>query len=179
MTIFRRMNGHIRPTALAAAALAALCGGALSGCKPGDPLGPDPVLAVVDGSIRPGLTADRPSAAYFTITGGPAPVALVAVTADAAQRAEMHETVRENGVVSMRAIQRVPVAANETVRFAPGGRHVMLFGLNPTAVRAGRTPMVFIFSNNDRIIADMIITPDQDGAATGGSTSGEHSGHGG
>lgn len=149
----------------------------LAACEGGNPLARDPVLSVTDGTLRPGVTPERPAAAYFTVNGGPQPVELVAVTAAAAQRVEMHETVRENGVTSMRAITRVPVAKGETVRFAPGGRHVMLFGLNQSVAATGKVPMVFIFSNNDRIVQDMrVVDPAAEADAHAGMDHG--AGHG-
>jgi len=138
-------------TALAAAALT------LSGC--GDNLGQGPVLHVASGYIEMGATPDRPAAGYFTIEGGPRDVALMAVSSDLAQRVEMHESVKENGVVSMKPLLSAPVPAKGKLEFKPGGKHLMIWNINGAAVRAGKLPMIFVFSNNnnERILFDLTI----------------------
>lgn len=130
----------------------------LTGCE--ENLGQGPVLHVASGHIVLGATPDRPAAGYFTVEGGPQPVDLVAVTADLAQRVEMHESARENGMMTMKPIRRAPVPAKGELVFAQGGKHLMVWNVNPVAIEAGTLPMVFIFTNNDHIIFDMkIIKP--------------------
>ncbi len=115
------------------------------------------VLHVASGYIELGATPDRPSAGYFTVEGGEQPVDLVAVTADLAQRVEMHESVKENGMMMMKPLRSVPVPAKGEMDFAPGGKHLMIWNINPAAIEAGRLPMVFIFTNQDRILFDLKI----------------------
>lgn len=151
----------MKPLAIAALAAAALT---LTACE--ENLGQGPVLHVASGYVQLGATADRPSAGYFTVEGGPQAVELVAVTADLAQRVEMHESARENGVMTMKPLNSAPVPAKGELEFAPGGKHLMIWNINPAAVRAGKLPMVFIFTNNDRIMFDLPIkqAPAADGA---------------
>lgn len=130
-------------------------------------------LHVASGYIVMGATPDRPSAGYFTVKGGSAPVDLVAVSADLAQRVEMHETVRENGMTSMRELLRAPVPVQGKLEFKPGANHLMIWNINGAAVRAGKLPMVFLFSNNERILFDLTIKS-PDAAAKGED---EHKGH--
>ncbi len=56
------------------------------------------------------------------------------------RRVEMHETTDEHGMVRMRPLQRLTVAAGATVSLAPGGKHLMLFDFNPGA---GAAPMAW------------------------------------
>lgn len=70
------------------------------------------------------------SVAYGAIENtGPAERHLVAVSLSCADSVEMHETSTAAGRVSMRALPSVVIGANEKVRFAPAGRHLMVFGL--------------------------------------------------
>ncbi|MDX2209127.1 MAG: copper chaperone PCu(A)C [Sphingopyxis sp.] len=131
------------------------------------------VLRVVSGHIVLPATPDRPAAGYFTVEGGSAPVDLVAVTADLAQRVEMHQTVKEDGMTSMKELLRAPVPVQGKLEFKPGANHLMIWSINGAAVRAGRLPMVFIFSNNDRIVFDLKIKKPEDAAKAGE----EHKGH--
>ena len=148
------MMKAIAPAALSALAATALtlsaCGGEVAAPKP---------LNIVSGYIEMGATPDRPAVGYFKVQGGPQPVELVAVTADLAQRVEMHESVRENNVVEMKPIDVAPVPAKGTLEFKQGGKHLMIWGINPAAVRAGKLPMAFVFTNNnnERILFDLPI----------------------
>ena len=47
-----------------------------------------------------------------------------------ADRAELHESLQSGGVMQMRPVAGVPVAAGATVTLAPGGFHIMLIGLH-------------------------------------------------
>jgi copper(I)-binding protein len=116
-----------------------------------------------------GATDDRPAVGYFRVQGGPQPVELVAVTSDLAQRVEMHESVKENGIVTMKPLLRANVPAKGELVFKQGGKHVMIWGINGAAVRAGKLPMAFVFTNNnnERILFDMVIKPAEGAAAAG------------
>ena len=43
----------------------------------------------------------------------------------------MHETETTDGVSRMRPLERLIVAPGQTVTLAPGGKHLMLYGLDP------------------------------------------------
>lgn len=146
----------MKPFAILALAATALT---LTGC--GENLGKGQPLNVVSGHIVMGATPDRPAVGYFRVQGGPQPVQLVAVTADLAQRVEMHESVKENGVVTMKPLLRADVPAKGELMFKQGGKHLMIWGINGAAVRAGKLPMAFVFTNNnnERILFDMVIKP--------------------
>lgn len=146
----------MKPFAILALAVPLL---ALTAC--GENLGKGQQLNVVSGHIVMGATADRPAVGYFKVEGGPQPVELVAVTAELAQRVEMHESVKENGVVTMKPLARAAVPAKGTMEFKQGGKHLMIWGINGAAVRAGKLPMAFVFTNNnnERILFDMVIKP--------------------
>jgi len=107
----------------------------------------------VDGAyIRLGAVTGRPAAAYFTVHGGPTPATLISVTTDVAIKAEMHETMAKNGVTSMAPFTRLEIPANTDVAFAPGGRHVMLFNMNPGIKPGARAMLTFAFADGTRIL---------------------------
>jgi len=150
----------------------------LTACE--ENLGKGPQLNVVSGHIVMGATPDRPAVGYFRVEGGPQPVELVAVTADLAQRVEMHESVRENGMMTMKPLERAAVPAKGELVFKQGGKHLMIWNINGAAVRAGKLPMAFVFTNNnnERILFDLVIKPAE--GAAGGEAAMDHSamGHG-
>jgi copper(I)-binding protein len=132
----------------------------LAGCEQAKPV-------YVDGaSVRLNANPDNPAAAYFTIHGGASAVTLRGVETDAAVKLEMHESVMRDGMMSMGPIDTVDVPAGATVAFAPAGKHVMLWKINPQAIAAGKMQFRFLFSNGDRIVVDAVIQG-PDGKPTG------------
>jgi len=177
----------MRKPALLIAALATLM--AMTGCD-------DPPPVYVDGGyVRLNANPQAPSAAYFTIHGGSDPVVLRDVTTDEAVRLEIHESMMQGGMASMKPVDSVDIPAGAKVSFAPGGKHIMLWQINPAAIADGKMSFTFIFSNGDRIIADAVVqkadggapapagnaaAPDNavtNGAMMNGAITNEHMGH--
>lgn len=69
------------------------------------------------------------AAGYFELHN-PAATALVleALESAAFESVEMHETVDDNGVSRMRPLANATIAPGETLKFEPGGMHLMLMG---------------------------------------------------
>ena len=121
---------------------------ALASCSP-------PKELSVDGAyIRLGAVTGRPAAAYFTVHGGPTPATLISVTTDVAIKAEMHETMAKNGVTSMAPFTRREIPANTDVAFAPGGRHVMLFNMNPGIKPGAQAMLTVAFADGTRLLGN-------------------------
>ena len=55
--------------------------------------------------------------------------ALVGVKSVLAKRAELHSTSMQDGVMRMRAVERIELPAKRKVSLAPGGQHVMLIDM--------------------------------------------------
>jgi copper(I)-binding protein len=119
--------------------------------------GPGRVM-VDDAWIRLPAVAGRPGAAYFTLRGGPSNATLIDVSADIAIRAEMHESMTgAGGMASMTPLASVAVPAKTDVVFAPGGRHVMLFDINPKAKKGRIYNLTLNFANGGRIYAPAMV----------------------
>jgi len=133
---------HIRLRAFAAPAIASAMLAACGGSKE---------LTVDHAWVRLAAVKGRPAAAYFTIHGGPKPATLIIVSSDVAVRTEMHRSMSAGGMASMAPLDRVAVPGSKEVAFAPGGRHVMLFGVNP-GIKPGRAmTLTFTFADGTRI----------------------------
>lgn len=104
--------------------------------------------------VRLSPNPQSPSAGYFTVHGGPEPVTLRDVTTDAAVRVEMHDSTMHGGMMTMKPIDSIDIPAKAVVRFEPGGRHLMLWNVNPTVAATGKITFTFLFSNGDRILVD-------------------------
>lgn len=132
-------------------------GMALSACHKAAPLSAD------DAWVRLPGAAGRPAAAYFTLYGGPDPATLVAISAPFAARAELHETMPDmsaptapgsNPPSTMAPLDSVVVPAGQTVRFEPGGRHVMLFDVKPGARAGTAAPLTLRFADGRTLQVD-------------------------
>lgn len=108
-------------------------------------------LYVSDAWVRLAAVDGRPAGGYFTLHGGPTDAVLVSVATDVATRTELHESRMSGAGMTMAAISEVPVAALKEVRFAPGGKHAMLFNLNPAVKPGGSLTFTFTFADSTRI----------------------------
>lgn len=97
---------------------------------------------------RASIGTSRPGAVYLTIRNdGTEPDALVAVSTEAAETAEVHETVTEEGVTRMKPAGEVGVPPEQSISLAPGGKHIMLMGLREPLVEGDNFPLVLTFKN--------------------------------
>jgi hypothetical protein len=122
---------------------------ALAGCAK------EEQLRVSDAWVRYAPVRENPSAAYFTIHGGPQDVSLIGVSTEVAIRSEMHETMAGmSGMASMKPVTNVQVPAGSEVKFEPGGKHVMLWNINPGLKPPKRIILTFSFSNGEKLQTD-------------------------
>ncbi|MDI1295684.1 MAG: copper chaperone PCu(A)C [bacterium] len=139
----------------------------------------DPAPTYVDQAyVRLSPNKDAPSAGYFVAHGGDAGAQIRGVMTDYALKVEMHESMNAGGVVTMKPLSSVDVPAKSTVAFAPGGKHLMLWGVNDTAIGRGKMQLTFLMSNGDRLLVDAVIQ--KPGAAAGAAVTGkadEHKDH--
>lgn len=111
--------------------LLAACAVAACGPRAGAPLVADDVRITAP---RPGTSM---SAGYLSLSNpGGGDVEITRVTSPQFEAVELHRTVLEDGIARMRAEPAIVVAAGATVRFAPGGLHLMLMRPRGDARRA-------------------------------------------
>lgn len=84
------------------------------------------------------------AAAYLTIQNDtPQEDTLVAIAADLAVRAEVHETMGEGEMRHMMAVPRLVLRARSETKLAPGGTHVMLMQLRKP-LKAGESVTLYL-----------------------------------
>lgn len=71
------------------------------------------------------------------------------VSSPVASSAEIHTMVEDQGVMKMRAVEKVELQPGKPVAMAPGGMHVMLFGLNRQLVAGSKTEITLKFTRSD------------------------------
>jgi copper(I)-binding protein len=106
-----------------------------------------PALAAADAWIRatPGVDV---AAAYLTLHNrGAQPVVVTGVRSAAAGAAMIHETTLVDGQSTMRPHESLRVAPGETVRFAPGGLHIMLHMLKRPLAAGDEVPLTLLLES--------------------------------
>ncbi|MCE2461325.1 MAG: copper chaperone PCu(A)C [Pseudomonadales bacterium] len=85
--------------------------------------------------VRAPIAGRTVTAAYCDITNrGDVSVVITGFASDhPGMRVEIHETTEDDGMMRMRPLTRVTMPAKANVSFAPGGRHLMLFGFDGSA----------------------------------------------
>jgi copper(I)-binding protein len=122
-----------------------------------------PVLSAQDAWIRatPGVDV---AAAYLTLhNAGTQPVVVTGVRSPAAEAAMIHETTLVNGESTMRPHEPLRIAAGETVRFAPGGLHVMLHGLKRPLAVGDEVAVTVLLEGGGSVTAMARVRPLDDG----------------
>ena len=90
---------------------------------------------------------------YLTIENkGSAPDRLLSASTDAARKIEIHEMAVNDGVMTMRPVGGgLPIEAGRTVKFAPGGLHLMIIGLSAPLGQGDKVPIRLKFENAGEI----------------------------
>ena len=91
-------------------------------------------LTVEGGWARATPPGARTGAIYLTLRNDGEADSLIGAATEAADRAELHTHVHENGMMAMRQVSAIHVPAGGEARLAPHGDHVMLFGLHAPLV---------------------------------------------
>lgn len=129
-------------------------------------------VAVTAAWARASAGPAKAGAAYVTVTNsGTTADRLLAVATPAANRAELHTHLNENGVMKMRPVDSVEVPAGETVAMAPGGYHIMMMGLAKPLVEGESFPLTLTFEHAGTVETTVTI---QGVGAMGGGVEHKH-----
>ena len=130
-----------------------------------------PGLAMRGGALVLPAVKGNPGVAYFRLdNGSKAKVALAAVSVDGVDKAEMHQT--KGG--SMAPVDQVEIEPGGSANFAPGGYHVMLFGLDPKLVPGSSTEATLTFADGDKVSGQLSIAGAGDAAMGGMDMGAKH-----
>jgi copper(I)-binding protein len=112
---------------------------------------PPAALSAQDAWVRatPGVDV---AAAYLTLhNGGTQAVVVSGVSSPAAGAAMIHETTLVDGRATMRAHEPLRIGPGETVRFAPGGLHIMLHRLKRPLAAGDELPLVLLLEGGGSV----------------------------
>ncbi len=79
-------------------------------------------------------------------------------------RIEMHRSEMHDGVYSMQRQYSLVLAGGQSISFAPGGLHLMLFGSDPAPRPNEIIPLTLIFADGQRVPVKAEVRPPQSGA---------------
>ena len=131
-------------------------------------------VAVTDAWARPTLGQGRTTAAYMTIVNkGDEDDVFVAARSAKAKSVELHQTsMTADGVMQMReADGGFPVAADATLKLAPGGMHLMIMGLDEALADGGELKLTLEFANTGPV---EIVVPVRTNAPAGSGADDSH-----
>jgi len=128
-------------------------------------------VAVKDAWVRAPAPGQKVAGAYMELTGR-IKAALVAVASPVAARGELHNTVLEDGVMKMRPVGRIDLAAGQTVRLEPGGLHVMLIDLKQPLKAGEKVPLTLTVQRAD--FSRAVFTVQAEVRDASGSTGAHH-----
>jgi periplasmic copper chaperone A len=110
---------------------------------------------------------------YLTIENkGSAPDRLIGGSSDAAGKVEVHEMAINNGVMTMRPLEKgLTIEPGKTVKLAPGGYHLMLMDLKAPLKRGDKLPITLEFEKAGKVQVSLdvqAVGASGPGAASGG-----------
>src|SRR3954465_6237853 len=90
---------------------------------------------------------------YLTIENkGAAADRLIGAAADAAGKVEVHEMSMKDGVMTMRPLDKgLAIEPGKTVKFAPGGLHLMLTDLRSPLKQGDKVPVTLEFEKAGKV----------------------------
>lgn len=107
-------------------------------------------LVVSDAYARAMPPGQKNSAAYMTLTNtGAQAITLVSAVSLYARSVELHEHRLVDNVMQMRHLPLVTIMPGETAYLEPGGKHLMLFGVN-RRLMSGETFYLKLITKNGR-----------------------------
>jgi copper(I)-binding protein len=112
---------------------------------------------------------------YLTIENkGAAPDRLMGGTGAIAGKVEMHEMAMNNGVMTMRELDNgLTMDPGKTVKFAPGGYHLMLMDLKNPLKQGDKVPLTLEFEKAGKVTLSLDV---QGVGAQAPAAGGDHSG---
>ncbi len=118
-----------------------------------------PTLTVISAWVRMAPGSDVASA-YLTLRNdGNKPLTIIGIESPVAAHAMVHETKIEGGVSRMRPRDQITVAPGKTVKFEPGGLHIMLHGVTQTLAVGQSVPLVLQFSDGVSMHLNATVRP--------------------
>lgn len=93
--------------------------------------------------VRATAPGQKTAGAYMDLTSD-ADAALVAADSAVAGKAELHSMSMDGGVMRMRSVAKIDLAAKKAVKLAPGGLHIMLLDIKQPLKEGDKVPLTLV-----------------------------------
>lgn len=115
-------------------------------------------LEAHDGWARPTAPGQATAAGFLELRNRTASAdAIVAASSPAATSVELHSASIQNGVMRMRQLERIALPAGGSIKFAPGGLHLMLKGLRQRLVPGQRISVTLRLASGRSVATTLTI----------------------
>ena len=133
-----------------------------------------PRVEARDAWVRLPAVEGQPAGGYFSLEANIEGMTLTGISSPQARRIEMHETTEKNGISKMKPMKTAEFPSRGALKFEPGGKHAMLFGLDPALKPGDKVTLTFAFDMTPPVTVEAEVR-----SLTGeGAGEGEnHSGH--
>lgn len=116
--------------------------------------------ATVDNARIRLLPGNLPLAGYFTLRNtGQHNLRLVGASSPDFGHVMMHRSIERNGMSKMVMVPHIDVAPGKSVRFAPGGYHLMMMHRKHQLKVGDRVPVVLKFADQNTMTVDFTVHP--------------------
>jgi copper(I)-binding protein len=130
-------------------------------------------LAITQAWSRATPGGARIAGGYLTVANkGSAADRLIGGSGDVAARIEVHEMSMKDGVMTMRALDKgLTIEPGKSVKFSPGGYHLMMFDLKSPLKQGDKVPVTLEFEKAGKVTVTLDVqgVGAQAPAATGSS----------
>jgi len=119
----------------------------------------DSAIVASDAWAKPTLKGTRTGAVYLMLSNhGSTADHLVGASTPVADRAELHEDVTENGMMSMKPVPDLPLPPGGSTAIEPGRYHVMLIGMKKSVNVGESFPITLTFATAAPLEVDVAVT---------------------
>jgi hypothetical protein len=155
------------------ACVAALFVAAAAPASAGDAKAGDIVITQAWSRATPG--GAKIAGGYLTIENkGTTPDRLISGAGDIAGKVEIHEMAMNNGVMTMRPLDKgLAIEPGKIVKFAPGGYHLMLMDLKKPFKKGDKVPVTLEFEKAGKVTLSL----DVQAVGAQAPSDEDHSGH--
>jgi copper(I)-binding protein len=112
----------------------------------------------ISGAAARFLLEGRPGAVFFTIDNKGEADRIVAASSALTDRVELHTHTMSDGVMKMRQIEAIDVAASGKTELKSGGLHIMMFDVKPLPEKGSMVPLTLTFEKAGKVDIKAMVT---------------------